>query len=81
MMIVGDSPGAIVESVMTENLNPASVITENPPSVTGYPSWIRPGVAVFSWWGNNHANGDKELLKSYIASVSETKIKLQGGII
>ena len=58
MMIVGDTPGAIVESIMTENLNPPSVIDD--------PSWIKPGVAVFPWWGNNHANGDKELLKSYI---------------
>ena len=58
MMIVGDTPGAIVESVMTENLNP--------PSVIGDQSWIKPGVAVFPWWGNNHANGDKELLKKYI---------------
>ena len=58
MMIVGDTPGVIVESIMTENLNPPSVISD--------PSWIKPGVAVFPWWGNNHANGDKELLKKYI---------------
>jgi len=58
MMIIGDTPGTIVESVMTENLNPPSVVDDD--------SWIKPGVAVFPWWGNNHANGDKELLKSYI---------------
>ena len=58
MMIVGDTPGTIVESVMTENLNP--------PSVIGDESWIRPGIAVFPWWGDNYANGDKELLKNYI---------------
>ena len=58
MIIAGDTPAAIVESVMTENLNP--------PSVIGNASWIKPGVAVFPWWGNNHANGDKELLKKYI---------------
>jgi len=58
MMIVGDTPGVIVESIMTENLNPPSVINDS--------SWIKPGVAVFPWWGNNHANGDKELLKQYI---------------
>ena len=58
MMIAGDTPGVIVESVMTENLNPPSVISDY--------SWIRPGVAVFPWWGNNWANGDKELLKEYI---------------
>ena len=58
MMIVGNTPGAIVESVMTENLNPPSVVSDC--------SWIKPGVSVFPWWGNNHANGEKELLKSYI---------------
>jgi len=58
MMITGDTPGAIVESVMCENLNP--------PTAIGDQSWIKPGVAVFPWWGNNHANGDKELLKKYI---------------
>ena len=58
MIITGDTPGKIVESVMTENLNPPSIISDF--------SWIKPGVSVFPWWGNNHANGDKELLKSYI---------------
>jgi len=58
MLIVGDTPGVIVESVMAENLNPPSAITDY--------SWIKSGVAVFPWWGNNHANGDKELLKMYI---------------
>jgi len=58
MMIVGDSPGTIVESVMCENLNPPSAIDDQ--------KWIKPGVAAFPWWGNNHANGDKELLKNYI---------------
>ena len=65
MMIVGDTPGAIVESVMTENLNPPSAICDY--------SWIKPGVAVFPWWGNNHANGDKELLKKYIDMAQEMK--------
>lgn len=58
MMIVGETPGVIVESIMTENLNPPTTIADC--------SWINPGVAVFPWWGNNHANGDKELLKKYI---------------
>jgi len=63
MMIVGDTPGTIVESVMTENLNPPSAINDM--------SWIKPGVAVFPWWGNNRANSDKELLKSYIDLAKE----------
>ena len=58
MMIAGNTPGTIVESTMTENLNP--------PSVIGDVSWIKPGVAVFPWWGNNFANSDREILKEYI---------------
>ena len=58
IMITGDTPATIVESTMTENLNPPSVISDK--------SWIKPGVAAFPWWGDNHANGNKELLKTYI---------------
>ena len=58
MMIVGDTPGTIVESTMTENLNPTSVIDDK--------SWIKPGVAVFPWWSNHQANSDKEVLKKFI---------------
>ena len=57
MLIVGDTPGTIVESVMTENLNP--------PASFNY-SWVKPGVAVFPWWGDNHANGFPDVLKKYI---------------
>ena len=58
MMIVGDTPGTIVESTMTENLNPPSVLEDD--------SWIKPGVTAFPWWSNNHANSDKEILKKFI---------------
>ena len=58
MIIVGDTPGTIVESTMTENLCP--------PSAIGDESWIKPGVAVFPWWGDNYANSHKEVLMKYI---------------
>ena len=60
MLVVGETPGTIVESTMTENLCPPASFEQ---------SWITPGVAGFPWWGNNHANGDKELLKQYIDMV------------
>ena len=63
MMLVGDTPTAIVESTMCENLNPPSIIDDD--------SWIKPGVAVFPWWGNNHANSDINLLKTYIDMAQE----------
>ena len=48
----------IVESTLIENLCP-------PPAEGDY-SWIKPGVAAFPWWGDNHANGDTMALKRYI---------------
>ncbi|MGQ8335135.1 glycoside hydrolase family 97 catalytic domain-containing protein [Sunxiuqinia sp. A32] len=57
-MIIGDLP-TIVESVMIENLNPPSAISDV--------SWIKPGKA--SWdWGGEEGNPDVsvELAKKYI---------------
>ncbi|MDR0796320.1 MAG: glycoside hydrolase family 97 protein [Tannerella sp.] len=58
MLIVGDTLATIVESVMTENLNPPSIINDQ--------SWIKAGVSVYPWWGNNFANGINEFLINYI---------------
>jgi len=63
MVITGDTPAAIVESVMTENLNPPSVFDDH--------TWCKSGVAVFPWWGDYNANSDKELLKRYIDMAQE----------
>ena len=60
MLIVGDTPGTIVESTMAENLCPPASFEQ---------TWITPGVAGFPWWGDNNANGDKKLLKQYIDMV------------
>lgn len=58
VMVIGNSLKPIVESTLVESLS-------SPPANDDH-SWINPGVAVFPWWGNNHANGDSTVLKSYI---------------
>jgi alpha-glucosidase len=58
MLIIGNNPGTIVESVMTENLNPSPEIA--------VADWMTPGVAVFPWWADHSANNDKKTLIEYI---------------
>jgi alpha-glucosidase len=61
--ILGTNLGTITESVMVENLNPPSVITDM--------SWLKPGVAVFPWWGNWMANSYIDTLKMYVDLAAE----------
>lgn len=56
--ILGNKLGTIVESTLVENLNPPSEIKDM--------SWIKPGVAVFPWWGDYLANSYIDTLKKYV---------------
>jgi len=58
VLLVGSTPKPIVESTLIEALS-------TPPAAGDY-TWCEPGVTVFPWWGNNLANGDTNILKSYI---------------
>jgi alpha-glucosidase len=66
-LILGNKLGTIVESVLVENLNPPSPVTDF--------SWIEPGVAVFPWWGNYLANSYIDTLKRYVDMAAEMKWK------
>ncbi|OFX98550.1 MAG: hypothetical protein A2X05_13775 [Bacteroidetes bacterium GWE2_41_25] len=61
--ILGTDIGTITGSIMVENLNPPSVISDM--------SWIKPGVAVFPWWGNWMANSYIDTLKMYVDLAAE----------
>ena len=65
--ILGTKLATIVESVMVENLNPPTEISD-----TG---WIKPGVAVFPWWGNYMANSYIDTLKMYVDLAAEMNWK------
>jgi len=62
-MIISEDLGNIVESNLLENLSPPSQIKDQ--------SWIKPGVAVFPWWGEDTANDDPEILYDYIDMCAE----------
>jgi alpha-glucosidase len=61
--ILGTELKTIVQSVIVENLNPPSVISDM--------SWIKPGVAVFPWWSNPMANSYIDTLKMYVDLAAE----------
>lgn len=65
--ILGIKLATIVESVLVENLNPPSTISDQ--------SWIKPGLAVFPWWGNYMANSDIDTLKMYVDLAAEMNWK------
>jgi alpha-glucosidase len=65
--ILGNKLSTIVQTVMVENLNPPSTISDM--------TWIKPGVAVFPWWGNNLANSYIDTLKMYIDLAAEMNWK------
>lgn len=61
--ITGNKLETIIESVMVENLNPPSSFSDL--------SWIKPGIAVFPWWGNYMANSYIDTLKMYVDLAAE----------
>lgn len=47
VVMLGATPGALIESTLIENLNPPSTIADT--------SWIRPGKSAWDWWSNRRA--------------------------
>jgi alpha-glucosidase len=47
VVMLGATPGVLIESTLIENLNPPSVIADT--------SWIRPGKSAWDWWSNRRA--------------------------
>lgn len=42
VLLIGNSPGRLIESDLIQNLNP--------PNVLGNPAWLKPGKTTFYWW-------------------------------
>lgn len=77
--MVGDRPGALLESNVLYCLNE--------PSVIGDPSWIRPGKITFSWWNGDVYDGKRglpilslEMARKYIDFCARTGIPYHGVI-
>jgi len=49
VIMIGDTPGRLIESNIVENLNPPSVIADT--------SWIKPGKAAWDWWSGPYDEG------------------------
>jgi len=58
VVIIGNRLSDIVESNMVQNLNPASVITDE--------SWINPGRSSWSWWSVGSSAHDFQAQKDYV---------------
>lgn len=58
VLIVGDSPAAIVESTLVDDLAPPSVLKDT--------SWIRPGRVSWSWWSDDDSPKNEAALKSFV---------------
>ncbi|BCX46181.1 alpha-glucosidase [Haloferula helveola] len=73
VLVIGDTPGCLVDADLLENLNPPCAIDD--------PSWIRPGVTFWDWrtWGYEAPDGfsyglDMASWKRFIDYASETGV-------
>lgn len=58
VIVLGDSPGAIVESTLVEDVCPPSRVSDT--------SWIKPGRVAWSWWSDNPSPQDGAKQKKFV---------------
>ena len=63
VIILGDSPGKLIESEIVMNLNEPCAIAD--------PSWIKPGICAWDHWWSGEVKVDNETIKKYIDLASE----------
>ncbi|MBI2515274.1 MAG: glycoside hydrolase family 97 catalytic domain-containing protein [Opitutae bacterium] len=63
VIILGPSPGTIVESTLVNDLSASSAVTD--------PSWIRPGRVAWSWWSDQASSRDGAKQKRFIDFAAE----------
>ncbi|MCP4313648.1 MAG: glycoside hydrolase family 97 protein [Bacteroidetes bacterium] len=63
VIMVGTSPGSIVESTLITDLSSPSMVEET--------SWIKPGRASWSWWSDGRSPRNPEKLKEFIDLAAE----------
>lgn len=69
VLMLGATPGALIESSLIENLNPPSAIQDT--------SWIKPGMMAWDHWWSGDTKVDNETIESYIAFASEMHFPYQ----
>jgi alpha-glucosidase len=63
VIMLGTTPGALIESSLIENLNPPSAIKDT--------SWIKPGMMAWDNWWSGDVKVDNNTIKRYITFASE----------
>lgn len=63
VIMLGSTPGALIESSLIENLSPPSAIADT--------SWIHPGKTAWDHWWSGDTKADTQTIERYIAFASE----------
>jgi len=63
VIMIGNSPGTLIESEIIQNLNPPCAIAD--------PSWIKPGKSAWDNWWSGEVKMDMPTIKEYIDLASE----------
>lgn len=63
VLMLGSTPGALIESSLIENLSPPSAIKDT--------SWIHPGMMAWDHWWSGDVKVDNDTIKRYIAFAGE----------
>lgn len=63
VIMIGDSPGTLIESEIIQNLNEACAIED--------PSWIRPGMSAWDHWWSGEVKMEMPVIRQYIDFAAE----------
>ena len=63
VLMIGDTPGALIESEIVQNLNDPCAIKD--------PSWIKPGKSAWDHWWSGEVKMEMPVIKQYIDLASE----------
>ena len=63
VIMIGNSPGTLIESEIVQNLNDPCIIPD--------PSWIRPGLSAWDHWWSGEVKMEMPVIKEYIDFASE----------
>ncbi len=63
VIMLGTTPGSLIESSLIENLNPPSAIADT--------SWIQPGMMAWDHWWSGDVKMDNDTIKRYISFAGE----------
>jgi alpha-glucosidase len=63
VVMIGASPGVLVESELVQNLNPPCAIAD--------PSWIKPGMSAWDHWWSGDVKMEMPVIKQYIDLAAE----------